>query len=153
MVRPPPRVGHRRGVAVARTLITPSFAVEEFACRDGSPYPKELIGSRLLPLCQVLEVVREAAGGRPLRIISGFRSEAYNRKIGGARASQHVQGRAADIQHPKLTAGELHTLVLDLYRAGKLPHLGGLGAYVSFCHLDVRATDRLVRWSGSRIGS
>jgi hypothetical protein len=87
MVRPPPRVGHRRGVAVARTLITPSFAVEEFACRDGSPYPKELIGSRLLPLCQVLEVVREAAGGRPLRIISGFRSEAYNRKIGGARAS------------------------------------------------------------------
>jgi uncharacterized protein YcbK (DUF882 family) len=137
---------------VADALITPHFSLEELACRDGSAYPSEWIGERLRPLCETLEVVREAAGGRPLRIISGFRSEAYNRKIGGARASQHVQGRAADIQHPKLTAGELHTLVLELQKAGKLPKLGALGIYPTFCHLDIRETERLVRWTGSRVG-
>lgn len=135
-----------------KVLVTPHFRLDEFACKDGSPYPLDWLAPRLVPLCQTLEVVREAAGGRPMRIISGYRSEAYNRKIGGAKASQHVQGRAADIQHPVLTADELHTLVLDLYRAGKLPQLGGLGAYVTFVHCDVRATDRLKRWTGSRVG-
>lgn len=133
-------------------IVTPHFGLAEFACRDHTAYPLEWLQDRLLPLCETLEIVREAAGGRPLRIISGFRSEAYNRKIGGARASQHVQGRAADIQHPKLTAGELHVLVLDLYRGGKLPRLGGLGAYETFVHCDVRETDRIKRWTGSRVG-
>jgi uncharacterized protein YcbK (DUF882 family) len=133
-------------------IITPHFALSEFACRDHTAYPLEWVQDRLRPLCETLEVVREAAGGRGMRVISGFRSEAYNRKIGGARASQHVQGRAADIQHASLTAADLHTLVLDLYRAGKLPRLGGLGSYTSFAHLDIRETDRLVRWTGSRVG-
>jgi uncharacterized protein YcbK (DUF882 family) len=41
--------------------------------------------------------------------------------------SQHPKGRAADIRCPSLTSGELHALIGDLYRGGKLPHLGGLG--------------------------
>jgi uncharacterized protein YcbK (DUF882 family) len=47
-------------------------------------------------LVQVLEAIR-ALTGRPLRIVSGYRSPATNQAVGGARNSQHLQGRAADI--------------------------------------------------------
>jgi uncharacterized protein YcbK (DUF882 family) len=135
-------------------IITPHFALSEFACRDHTAYPLEWVQDRLRPLCETLEVVREAAGGRSLRVISGFRSEAYNRRIGGAKLSRHVSGEAGDMQHAVLTAEQLHELVLALKKAGKLPHLGALGLYPTFCHLDVRPIPdgRLRRWTGSRVG-
>jgi uncharacterized protein YcbK (DUF882 family) len=133
--------------------MTPHFQASEFACKDGTPYPKEWEEERLRELCETLEVIREAAGNRGIRIISGYRSPAYNRKIGSTDGSQHPQGRAADIQHPTLTTEELHTLILALYKAGKLPHLGGLGLYPTFCHVDTRSGKRLARWNGSRVGS
>jgi GH25 family lysozyme M1 (1,4-beta-N-acetylmuramidase) len=37
-----------------------------------------------------------AAMGAPLRILSGYRDEAHNAAIGGARDSQHVKGNAVD---------------------------------------------------------
>lgn len=128
--------------------ITAHFAVDEFACRDGSTYPAEWIATRLHPLCLALEVVREKAG-KPIKILSGFRSESYNRKINGARLSQHVQGRAADITIAGMDAGAVHDLVLALYRDGAIK-IGGLGSYPGFTHLDVRDSARLVRWGGSR---
>lgn len=134
--------------------VTPHFSTAEFACRDGTPYPEEWIEERLRPLCETLEVVRDAAGGRAIRVTSGFRSLEYNRSIGSNDTSQHPQGRAADIQHPVLTAGALHTLILKLYKAGKLPRLGGLGFYPTFCHLDVRerpADGHLAQWLGTRV--
>lgn len=140
------------GVAVK---VTEHFSESEFSCRDGSAYPSEWIDTRLRPLCETLEVIREAAGGRAIRISSGYRTLEYNRKIGSSDGSQHVQGRAADIVHPKLTAEQLHTLILDLYRGEKLPHLGGLGLYISFVHVDVRERNngRLARWNGSRVSN
>lgn len=35
--------------------------------------------------------------GRPLRIVSGFRTAATNARVGGARNSMHLKGKAADI--------------------------------------------------------
>lgn len=35
--------------------------------------------------------------GVPLEISSGFRTESYNRKIGGVPGSAHTEGKAADI--------------------------------------------------------
>ena len=101
-----------------------------------------------------LEAIRAVTG--PLRVLSGYRTEAYNRRVGGARASQHVQGRAADIYSATLSPGQIHDRVLELYRAGELPYLGGLGYYgpstkgVGFVHVDVRPGTRLARWDGSR---
>ena len=43
-----------------------------------------------------LEALRAKAGGKPIGINSGFRSVAYNSCIGGAGASQHQYGTAAD---------------------------------------------------------
>jgi hypothetical protein len=52
--------------------------------------------------CTVLEPLRALVG--PLRVNSGYRSEAVNAAVGGSNNSAHLSGRAADIV--PLTAGE-----------------------------------------------
>lgn len=135
--------------------ITPHFSAEEFACKDKdrTPYPAAWVESRLRPLCELLEIIRTRLG-HPMRIMSGYRTEAYNRRIGGARASQHVQGRAADIRVDGVAPAKVHAAVLALYRDGTLraprAYIGGLGEYPTFTHVDVRYGEKLARWSGSR---
>lgn len=46
---------------------------------------------------KIFEPIREALGGKPLRITSFFRSIALNRLIGGSSTSQHCKGQAMDI--------------------------------------------------------
>lgn len=158
--------------------VTQHFSVAEFAQHDGTPYPAEWIADRLHPLCETLEVVRAAAGGLPMAIDSGYRTEEYDQRLYDAHqaalraagkpddhlvaeptSSQHPKGRAADITHSKLTPLQLFSLVLELYEAGKLPRLGGVGLYRTFVHIDVRprpgtrgaAVDgHLAIWGGSR---
>src|SRR5687767_13424867 len=101
--------------------VTAHFDSTEFAQKGahgfpGEPYPGHWIPPRLLPLCNELEVLREVLA-RPIRILSGYRSEAYNRRIGGARLSQHVQGKAADIAVAGVSAKRIHDLVLELRKA------------------------------------
>lgn len=38
-----------------------------------------------------------ATVGRPIRIVSGYRCPTHNRAVGGAKASRHMAGDAADI--------------------------------------------------------
>jgi uncharacterized protein YcbK (DUF882 family) len=71
--------------------LSPHFSRSEFNCHDGAiahPDPR---------LIESLERLRHIVGDRPLHIVSGYRDEAYNRSIGGARDSQHIHNRAADI--------------------------------------------------------
>jgi uncharacterized protein YcbK (DUF882 family) len=155
------------------TQVTEHFTAEEFACRDGSPYPasqpddeaddRPWLETRLYPLCCTLEVIREHAGGTALHIDSGYRSLAYDDRIYQASAkdgtvapasrSQHPKGRAADITHGQLTPKQMFSMVLELYAAGQLPYLGGVGLYPSFIHVDVRPQSpagHLAIWGGSR---
>ena len=45
---------------------------------------------------RVLDPIRSLYG-KPVYVNSGFRSESLNRTIGGAKNSQHMEGKAADI--------------------------------------------------------
>ena len=72
--------------------ISPHFTLGEMACRDGSDVV--LYSTALLAK---LEELRAYVGGA-VTITSGYRTAAYNRKIGGASLSQHVKGTAADIR-------------------------------------------------------
>lgn len=81
--------------------ITPHFTLAEMTasqiaareCLDNTPSPQ--VVSNLQRLCQTLEQVR-ALFGRSITISSGYRCPALNARIGGAQASQHVSGLAAD---------------------------------------------------------
>lgn len=76
-----------------------------------------------------LDRYREAVGG-PVRIISGYRDPAHNRKVGGASNSQHLYGNAADIDD-----------VLSLDRVRALGYFSGIGIVAAngkVAHVDVR---------------
>ncbi len=127
--------------------VTPHFTVAEFNCHDGSPYPAKWVSDRLKPLCDALEVIREACGGASVTILSGYRSPAHNAEVGGASASQHMVGRAADISVNGYDARDVHAIVLRLHDEGKID-IGGLGSYAGWVHVDVRDNEdgRLRRW-------
>lgn len=124
---------------------SPHLFWSELACNDGTAYPSEWRADRAISLAQVFEALR-AACGEPLLVLSGYRSLHYNRMIGGARFSQHVQGRALDLCPTRgmLTVDELWRIARTL--AGVEPRLKGLGRYRTFVHIDVRPSERLAVW-------
>lgn len=71
--------------------ISPHFKLSEMACKDGSD--KVLYSTELMAKLEELR----AYGGFTVSINSGYRTPAYNKKIGGASRSQHTLGTAADI--------------------------------------------------------
>lgn len=76
----------------------------------------------------------------PFQINSGFRCIAHNAEIGGAPASQHTLGKAADCQSSKITG---HELAYDALSVSAF-ELGGIGTASKWCHLDVRGFKK--RW-------
>jgi hypothetical protein len=73
--------------------------------------------------------------GSPLRILSAYRSPAYNKAIGGATVSMHTKFRALDLQPTRATPKDLHAILLQLRKEG-YKGARGIGLYPSFCHID-----------------
>jgi len=133
--------------------ISPHFSLSEFALPEakaarrglpGAEYPPEWVEARLAPLCKALERLRAELGGARVTVVSAYRPLPYNRALGSEDTSQHVQGRAADIQVEGHSAEHVHATALRLYEVGEL-EIGGLGIYDTFVHLDVRGGP-LARW-------
>ncbi len=99
--------------------------MREFRCKNGSD--KILIADELVKL---LQKIRDHYG-KPITINSAYRTPAYNKKVGGAKYSQHVQGKAADIVISGVTPYEVAKYAESL-------GAGGIGLYNSFTHVDVR---------------
>ena len=69
--------------------VTLHFHFEEFACKDGTPYPEDWITDRLLPLAKDLEKIRERIK-KPLLITSAYRTPEHKKDVIGATNSYHV---------------------------------------------------------------
>ena len=122
--------------------LSTNFSYSEFKSKDGSGFPVNVLPNLKL-LADNLEVLREACTGATITILSGYRSEAHNKKVGGAVMSQHLTGSAADIIVEGFTPKQVAEKVEELIKLGKMKK-GGLKAYSSFCHYDVRGTN--ARW-------
>ena len=120
-----------------------NFILSEFKCKDGSDVPDSMLDNVKL-LAKNLQVLRDEIG-KPIRVISGYRSPKYNRKIGGARKSQHMTSKAADIKIKGMTPAEVKSTIVRLIKEGKMMS-GGIGLYRTFTHYDVRG--RNARWYG-----
>ena len=105
--------------------LTEHFTLQEF--ERSATAEKYHIDNRVPPqyvpvlqqLCkEVLEPLRSFVGG-PIIISSGYRCNQLNVKVGGAYASQHTLGEAADIQLPltSYTAWDDHKKHTDLETA------------------------------------
>lgn len=69
----------------------------------------------------------------PLSLTSGFRCKKHNDAEGGAKSSQHLLGRAADISWGNMSGADrqkLLSLALPLFR--------GIGFHPFFLHVDSR---------------
>lgn len=91
-----------------------------------------------------------AAVGLPLKVLSAYRTEPWNKKVGGAKNSQHIQGRALDLRPPKgWTVDRLYKVIREI---AHLPEsqIRGLGKYPTFVHMDIRPGDKLTVWQGKR---
>ena len=126
--------------------LTENFKLSEFRCRDGSDVPEEHM-ENVQALAENLQVLRDYIG-RPIRVISGYRSPEYNKKIGGARKSQHMVAKAADIQVDGMEPWMVHKIIEHLIHEGHMKK-GGLGIYTTFVHYDVRG--RNARWQGKGV--
>lgn len=80
-------------------------------------------------LLQILQSLRYRIG-RPLPIVSGYRSPSTNRAVGGARRSLHLLGKAADIPKGLVTV-----------REAKVAGATGIGVCNGWVvHIDTRDT-------------
>jgi uncharacterized protein YcbK (DUF882 family) len=122
--------------------LTKNFDLFEFHCKDGTHVPDKYIPNAR-EVAKNLQVLRDEIG-EPLWISgSGYRTVSYNKKVGGAKESQHLTASGADIsaktKTPKQLAGVIELLILQ----GKMKQ-GGIGVYPGFVHYDIRGTK--ARW-------
>ena len=99
-------------------LLAPDFRVREFRCKDGSD---EILVDAALVL--LLQCIREHFG-KAVTITSGYRTPAHNAKVGGSKSSQHLLGRAADIQVAGVSVEDVAA-----YAESLMPDWGGVGRY------------------------
>lgn len=121
----------------------------ELQCKDGTPYPDKWRNNRAIDLALVFEDIRSFFGGKPIKVLSAYRTAKHNRSIGGAKFSQHLEGRALDLRPPQ-------GVTLDQFYAGIKTNavrwgIHGLGKYLTFVHVDIRPHDKLVMWSGTGV--
>lgn len=121
--------------------LTKNFDLHEFGCNDGTPVPEKYMDN-VKDLAKNLQVLRDEIG-EPLRINSAYRHPAYNKKIGGKPASQHLTASASDLTAQSYTPKKLASVIEMLIKAGKMKQ-GGIGIYPGFTHYDIRGTK--ARW-------
>jgi uncharacterized protein YcbK (DUF882 family) len=117
--------------------MTKNFKLSEFNCKCGDLVPSHLVHN-VLKLASNLQVLRDHFNA-PVIVNSGYRSPRYNMAIGGAAASYHTKGMAADIHVPGQNSWQVYNAIRDLQQSGRMA-LGGLKCYDTFVHYDIRGT-------------
>lgn len=126
------------------------FSWSETTCSDGTKIPKAFRG-RAVKSARALNKLRKRVAKRygvkfsdvSINVNSWYRSPAFNKQIGGAKYSQHVEGRATDITVHVRGHGKVHPRTVAEI-AAQVPEFksGGIGWYDadhgSFTHTDTR---------------
>jgi uncharacterized protein YcbK (DUF882 family) len=125
--------------------LTENFSLTEWKCHDGTQCPFDLV-ENVKECAQNLQALRNAIK-KPIYIISGYRNPTYNNRIGGAKKSYHMTGKAADIRVRGMSPGEVAAVIERLIDEGMMEQ-GGIGVYDEdgFTHYDCRGTR--ARWKG-----
>lgn len=113
--------------------ISEHFTRSEFECRCGCGF-----ATADVKLVEILEWLRNHFDA-PIKINSACRCKIYNKSVGGAPNSKHLEGLAADISvfgvDPEKVQDKFNEKYKDKY---------GLGRYSNFTHIDSRS--KKARW-------
>jgi len=129
--------------------ITENFNKREFDCKCGCEMPSSVF-YEIEELANELQTIRDRFNA-PIQINSAYRCLSHNKAIGGVSNSQHVLGKASDIvikgYTPNEVADELEVMLEDecLFPF----HLGGIGRYNTFTHIDIRPSK--ARWDNRNL--
>lgn len=109
------------------------FSRHEMACECGCGFD-----TMDVELLTVLEIIRQHFDAK-VKITSGCRCVDHNSEVGGSGNSQHLYGRAADIQVEGVSARRVANYIDKIW-----PDSYGLGRYPTWVHIDSRSTK--ARW-------
>lgn len=122
--------------------LTKNFSRQEFDCKDGTIVPdKYLINVK--EVAENLQELRDYLNVPVMVTGSGYRSSKHNKKVGGAKFSQHLTASGADINAQGYGPKQLAEVIELLILKGKMKQ-GGIGVYPNFVHYDIRGTK--ARW-------
>ncbi|MAH43515.1 hypothetical protein CL614_07420 [archaeon] len=131
----------------AAIQFTKDFSLMDFqrGCHDELP---EKYLDNLCRLAYNLQIIQDhLPEGKKIKIISGYRSPRCNKRVSGAKKSQHMRGKAADIRVKGMSTKRLKRLIERLIKEDKIAD-GGVGLYRRHVHYDVR--DWHARWKKIR---
>jgi uncharacterized protein YcbK (DUF882 family) len=120
---------------------TKNFKPNEMNSRVSGQVPEHLCDNAQ-ELLENLQILRDELNA-PITIISGWRSKLHNDQVGGAKNSQHLYARAADVKVKGMHPVDVYNKILELIKTGKMKK-GGVGLYGSWVHYDTRG--RLTTW-------
>lgn len=103
-------------------------------------YPPEELWGNMAETARVIDLFRELVGA-PVRITNAYRSPAYNKAIGGARNSQHMQFCALDFVVESASRPSHWARIMRQIRDEQDEFKGGIGLYNSFVHVDTRGSN------------
>jgi len=109
------------------------FKPKEFACKHCGEIRVDI------QLLEKLEQLRTAIGNRPIIINSGYRCPTHNKAVGGAKNSQHMYGKAADIRVKDMSPRTLEKFADTVFYNGGV----GMGGQ-NIVHVDTRG--HKARW-------
>ena len=122
--------------------MTPHFTLDELTASetaerngwDNTPNEQEL--ANLQRLAEFLEDVKEALGGKPIMVSSGYRGKQVNDAVGSKDSSQHRVGCAVDFRVPGLTPDQVVRAII----ASGLPYDQIIREFDRWTHLSVPNT-------------
>lgn len=113
---------------------TSYFSVKRRGVRNSAP-PRSM-WAKMVTTLRIVDELR-AHFGRPIVILSSYRSPKYNAAISGAASrSFHMKFCALDIAVSGVSPREVYDVLLQWRREGRFK--GGLGIYSTFVHVDTR---------------
>lgn len=123
--------------------ISKNFNIVEFKCKDKG---EVLLNAAVVDHIQRLQKFRDWYK-RPMKVVSGYRTEKYNKKINGSTNSKHIEGIASDIALPDEFYGfskqrkeqflnNVKNKWIELCEMDGIG--GGIGFYDTFFHIDSR---------------
>lgn len=125
-------------------MISKNFSLEEMCLsetavrRDIDNTPTLEIIENLRKLCDmILEPLREQLG-KGILITSGYRSPFLNQAIGGAKTSQHCDGKAADIHVNGMNIEQLYQFI----KHSNLPYSQVIQEFNKWVHISYDGSSR-----------
>ena len=123
------------------TNITPNFKVREFRSKCGS----DTVIIDVDFIKNKLQKIREHFN-RAVTVISAYRTEAHNAKVGGARSSLHLTGEAFDIKI-------IGVPLIEIAKYAEKIGIKGIIIYNNFIHLDSRTVKYFARNNNGKIST